>query len=231
VCNSPLCEASMNGDDGRMSPPRRHLCGSLPAPLHPRRPSMRSLLLGALLAAVVLFVWGFLVWGLMPVDPFLEVTDAPAFTQALTAQLPETGVYLLPAQGRTDEAYAAAVESMRRGPLAMVFFRRAGVEPLSAGFFALGFLHMLVSALIVAGLLRLVAPALPRFGARFAFVALFGLAVGVWARLGEPVWWPIPWDFHLLYFVSDLGSWALAGLVLARFVRSAEPERIRMATA
>ncbi|HYE97034.1 MAG TPA: hypothetical protein VD962_12570 [Rubricoccaceae bacterium] len=187
---------------------------------------MRSLLLGAVLAAVVLFLFGFVVWGLMPVDPFSTVSDEPALSQTLVQVLPASGVYLLPDEGDTEEEFAAATEAMRRGPLAMVFFRREGVEPMAPAVFALGFLHMFVTALLLGLVLRQAAPALPSYGARVAFVALLGLTAAVWARLGEPIWWHFPWGFHLLYFFSDLLSWTLAGLVLARFVRRREPTRL-----
>lgn len=192
---------------------------------------MRPLLLGSLLAALVLFVWGFLVWGLMPVNPFDRAGDERALTQALLAHLPATGTYLLPHEGDTPAEFEAATAAMRRGPLAMVFFRREGVEPMSPVIFALGFLHMLATTLLVALALRAVAPALPRFGQRAGLVALFALAFALWARMGEPIWWHHPADFYALYFVSDAVGWALAGLVLARFVRRAEPERVRLAMA
>src|SRR5690606_38532633 len=43
--------------------------------------------------------------------------------------------------------------------------------------------------------------------------------VGVWAHLGEPIWWHQPWSRPLLTGAHDVIGFALAGLVLARFVR------------
>jgi hypothetical protein len=177
---------------------------------------MRSLLPGAVLAAVVLFVWGFLVWGLMPVNPFIPIPDEAAVSAALLEQLPATGHYLLPGDDSDMDAF---VQRHREGPLAMITFRREGTNPMAPSVFLFGYLHMLASTLLLGLALRTAAPALRRYGARVAFVALVGLFVGVWAHLGEPIWWHQPWGFHLLSAAYDVIGLVLAGLVLARFVR------------
>jgi hypothetical protein len=105
----------------------------------------------------------------------------------------------------------------------MITFRREGTDPMAPSVFLLGFLHMLASAFLLALALRTAAPALRAYGARVAFVALVGLFVGVWAHLGEPIWWHQPWGFHVLAAAHDVIGLGLAGLVLARFVRP-EPE-------
>ncbi|HLT46236.1 MAG TPA: hypothetical protein VK002_03335 [Rubricoccaceae bacterium] len=185
---------------------------------------MRSLLLGAFLAALVLFVWGFVVWALMPVDPFTRIADEAAVSAALLEQLPATGYYLLPGDDSDMDAYVAR---HREGPLALITFRREGADPLAASGFVLGFLHMLVSMLLLGLVLRAAVPRLHTYGARVTFVAFVGLLVGVWAHLGEPIWWHQPWSLPLLTAAHDVIGFALAGLVLARFVRP-EPAMAEM---
>ena len=177
---------------------------------------MHSLFLGAVLAAVVLFVWGFVVWGLMPVDPFPRIADEAAVSAVLLERLPETGYYLLPGDDSDMDAF---VQRHRGGPIAMIAFRREGTNPMAPSVFLLGLLHMLASTLLLGLVLRAAAPRLRTHGALAAFVALVGVFVGVWAHLAEPIWWHQPWSFHLLAAAHDVIGLALAGLVLARFVR------------
>ena len=46
------------------------------------------------------------------------------------------------------------------GPLVEVIYRKEGVDAMSPGYFAMGFVHMALSALLAGALLSLAAPAL-----------------------------------------------------------------------
>lgn len=176
---------------------------------------MQRLFLGAFLAAVAVFFWGFVFWG-TPLSSFV-MTPAPegaALAATLDAALPETGVYFLP--DMPDGSDEAALEAHRAGPIATVFFRREGANPMGAGVFVGGFLHMFFSMLLLGLVLRAAAPALPTFARRAAFVFLAAVAVAVWANLGKPVWYFQPWDYHLGTAFYDIVAWTLAGLILAR---------------
>jgi len=181
---------------------------------------MKRILIGSLLAAVVLFVWGFLFWGLSGVanavmDP---VPDEAALSQKLSEALPKSGVYVLPyPPSQPSDEFLKRHEA---GPLAQIFYRREGLNPMSGGVFGAGFVHMLVSVLVMAFALNLALPATSSYGARVKLVIVAGLAGAIYSNLGKPIWWHHVWDYHLLEFVYDFTSWVLAGLVLARFVRN-----------
>ncbi len=61
----------------------------------------------------------------------------------------------------------------------------------------------------------LAAPVLATYKARFKLAAVAGLAGAIYSNLGKPIWWHQPWDFHVLNFAFDFGSWVLAAFVLA----------------
>lgn len=177
---------------------------------------MRPLLIGAALAALVLFVWGFVVWALMPINPFTPIGDEAAVASVLLEQLPESGYYLLPGDDSDFEAYT---QRHLDGPIAMIAFRREGTNPMAPTVFLFGFLHMLATTFLLGLVLRAAAPRLREYGARVVFVAIVGLTVAIWGNLGTPIWWHQPWSLHLLTAVYDAVGFVLAGLVLARFVR------------
>ncbi len=182
---------------------------------------MKQLAFGVVLAALAMFVWGFLFWGVPwpnPAYSHLSEADEAALWETVRDHVPETGVYYLPDVQR-EGTMEAAVARHRQGPLAKVMVHAEGAEVMSAGVFIGGFLHMLVSAFLLALLLRGAAPVLGSYGRRVAFVVLAGLAVAVWANLGEPIWNYHPWTHELTNAVYDWTSCIVAGLVLARFVR------------
>lgn len=178
---------------------------------------MKRLILGSLVAAVVVFLWGFLYWNVFPfrTAATLPIPDEPALAQALQA-LPESGTYEVPDlhAGQADEEL---IGRLGQGPIALVMLRREGVEWPNPATFIGGFLHMLVTALLIGAALRMAN--LASFGARFGLAFVAGLAAAIFANLGEPIWFYHPWGYHVLQAGYDLTIWALIGLVMAKFVR------------
>ena len=180
---------------------------------------MKRLLIGALLASVAMWFWGFLFWGISPLPAqFLRsVPDEAALAEKLKAAIPETGVYLVPNMG----AGVSQEEFTKRhlaGPLAQIVYVREGDEPMSAAVLGGGWVHMLVCALIL-GWILLYVPGPTTFGSRYCILALAGTAAAVWSNLGKPIWWHQPWGFHILYAIYDLTSLLLAAVILAWYVR------------
>ncbi len=180
----------------------------------------RDLLIGSVLAALAMFVWGFLFWttplGKAAMTPG---ADPDRVQRALDELFPTDGVYFVPdlSEGESQERW---LERHRRGPLGMVIVRKAGADPMDPLLFFNGFLHQLITCVLIAWLLGKAAPALPGWGAKAGFVTLAGFAATFWAHAGDPIWFYQPWKFHLLAMLYDLVAWALAGAILARFART-----------
>lgn len=173
--------------------------------------------LGIVLAAVVLFVWGFLFWGIAPVNPIDTGLDAAKAQEMLRQLVPKDGVYVVPEMPHeTTEAWTT---QHRQGPLAMIFVRTTGGEPMAPMTFVLGFVHNVLTAFLIALLLSKAAGVLPTYGSRLGFVLLAGVAATIWAHAGDPIWLNHPWRFHLLSMFYDVVAWSLAGAVLARYVK------------
>ena len=167
---------------------------------------MRSLSLGSLAAAVVMFVLGFIFFGLLfPMMLSPLAPDAAAAVQAsLGANLPASGSYAVP----MDEAAWMA------GPSAMVNFTAAGAVPTMPVAMIEGFVHMALSALIIGLGLRAVGGDV----ARRSRVALwFGLAAAFFMHAGDPIWYGYGWRMPLFEAVADGIMFGAGGLVLARW--------------
>jgi hypothetical protein len=175
--------------------------------------------LGALLAAIAMFVWGFVYWGSGLVDPFAHMTPEAetALGEALKANLTVDGVYVLPdSKNGTEEDW---MQRMSAGPFAMANFKSGGTPPMGTTL-ALGFVHMLVTTILLAVLLMYVTPAATYFD-RLKIVAAIGLIAAVFVHFAQPIWWHYPWTYAVLGAIYDFGAYLISGAVLAYFVSPA----------
>lgn len=172
---------------------------------------------GCVLASLAVFVFGAIVWMGPGVQIFHRVPAEESAAHDLKYMLRDSGVYLLPYDPQDMDA---TMERQEEGPLAMIHYRREGVDAGSPWVMVMGYLHFLVSVVLIALLLRLALPALSDYRSRVGFVALVGLTAAVLANLGDPIWWHQSWAFHLVHALYDFGTWLVAGLVLAAFIKS-----------
>ena len=86
-------------------------------------------------------------------------------------------------------------------------------------FFAMGFGHYFVSALLMAVLLQLASPGLGGYLPRVLFVTLAGVFAAVAITLGDPIFLHQPWKTPLYFAAFYVVSWFVAGIVLGAIVR------------
>lgn len=175
---------------------------------------MGRLLVGSIIAAVAMFLIGFVFFG----TPLFSnaYKTAPFETQvavqdALKA-LPASGTYFVP-MGEDEAAMAAH----RAGPTAMLRVNLQGSEMMDPMAMVKGFVHMVVSAFLLGLLLLRVAPKIWSFGERMGIVVAASLAVVVFSRLGEPIWFGADWPFTLYVAVAEVISLIVAGFILAKW--------------
>lgn len=180
---------------------------------------MKGIALGALVGALAMFVWGFVFWGVLPFGS--SVIKAPTnqigFQGMLKAAFDETGVYMVPYSDDPSDTEFQRLHT--EGPIAMVYYREEGSEPMAPSTFVMGYLHEVVALLIMGLALKLVSPA--GFGGRLGLVLLAGLAGSFLANLSAPIWWLQPWDLAVVNLIYESIAWLLGGLALAAFVKPA----------
>jgi hypothetical protein len=187
----------------------------------------KQLVLGSVLGAVVLFIWSAIAWMVIPWpgQPLRSFTNEDAVGQAISANAPRSGNYLLPnlakrTPGMTDQQYAAAEKAMAdrwaRGP---IVFAAVRLEPFdrSAAALVIQFFTQLLLALL-ATLLLLQTSGLSRAG-RIAFVAAIGVIIFVGGHVDEWNWWSFSNAYMLMQFGAIVIGWVLAALVISTFVR------------
>jgi hypothetical protein len=79
----------------------------------------------------------------------------------------------------------------------------------------LGFGLTVVTAALLAWLLRQAAPALPSYGRRVGFIAAAGVAASLAIHIGDHVWWFVALEWKLYQAFYETVSWTVMGAVLA----------------
>jgi len=171
---------------------------------------MKKFLLAPAVAALAMFFWGFVYYGISGL-PYRTLGPAADVAAALSA-LPDSGTYLVP-DPRDGEAANAA--SMQTGPVAMVHLRQGPARGMGV-VMAQGYLHMFVACLLLAALLAKSEPSFKGYGCRLKFSVLVGLLGTVFTHGGAAIWWQQPWAWHFANMAYDVIAWLIAGAVLAK---------------
>jgi hypothetical protein len=186
----------------------------------------KQLALGTIVGAIVLFVWSAIAWMFIPWpgEPLRSFTNEEAVLQAIKANAPRSGNYLLPIEpkrppGMTSEQYKAleqvAMEKMSQGPM---IFASVRLEPMGSmgRYLVIGFLTQLVLALLATWLLLQTRGL--SYAGRVGFLTAIGVLIFVGGHLDEWNWW----SFSNAYIAMQLGAivigWVLAALLISKFV-------------
>jgi ABC-type Na+ efflux pump permease subunit len=183
---------------------------------------MPRTLLGCLLAALAMFVWGAAFWmSSLPRRTLGRTADDEAAGKTLRQMLPGSGTYIVPSPANNPEILDKLI---RVGPIATIHFHDEGIEPMAPSVFILGYLHMLAVVILLAALLAAVRDSLTGYWSRVGFVTVAGFAAAFFAGLNGPIWWHQPWAWNLMSALYEFGAWTAAGLVLAAFSPSSQPD-------
>ena len=186
---------------------------------------MKKIVIGGLIGGVILFVWSFLAWVILPLHtPTLhKIANEDAVVSALQPALPDKAVYIFPhnpGMSADQAAQNAWMEKTRRGPAGLIIYNPAGSDPMMTSQMVIGFIIDILAALLVAWLLtRSTALASSYFG-RVAFCGMFAIFAMLFDYLTMWNWMGYPGDFTIALIVDGLIAWLLAGLGIAAVVKA-----------
>jgi hypothetical protein len=177
---------------------------------------MTRALIGAAVAAVVMFIIGFIFFA----TPLLKLgtgtldnAQAAAVQQAMAANIPSTGTYYVPNADTPEQTVMYG-----RGPIAIIHYNSGGYSVTDPSIMVMGFVHMLIVTLLMAVGLFTVAQYVPSFGERVRLLVLGTVGAAVFMRLGEPIWYHYDWGYAIYAFVADSVSLIAAGLVILKLL-------------
>jgi hypothetical protein len=176
---------------------------------------MGRIIIGAAAAAIAMFVIGFIFYA-TPLNGLAfaraDDTQAAAVQQALAANLPRTGTYVIP-----DASTPQQTVMYGNGPIATVHYNIGGFSPADPAVILAGLALDFVVALLIGFALLGLAGHVTDFAARARIVVLFALGAAAFMRLGEPVWYHHDWGWFIYAFVADAAALIAAGLIIARW--------------
>ena len=171
--------------------------------------------IGSLMGAVAMFAVGVLFWA-SPLNhlAYASAGDAPsaAVQQALAANLPHTGRYLVP-----DPNSAGGTVLYGRGPVATVDYNERGFSTSEPSSMIGGFVQEAVASLMIAFSLFAVARRVTDFESRLRVAIGLTAAATVMITLSDPIFAHGPWSFAIYNLVADLAMLSASALVITRW--------------
>ncbi len=177
---------------------------------------MKKFLLAPFLAALAMFFWGFVYYGISGI-PYKALGTTGDVAPAVAELFPADGTYLLPDPRGTPEVMA---EQMKRGQFVMVHVKKGGVKEMDPTILAKGFALEFVSCLLLALLIhRAYGVQSDQNLCRFMHCVIIGVLLTLFANGGQAIWWQQAWGWHLMTMLHDIVCFALAGAVLTFFFK------------
>ncbi len=179
---------------------------------------MKKSLIGILLGAGLVFVWGNFSWMVLPFhkNSLNQLSNETEISAAIEAGGDKPGIYILPHSEEWD------IEATKKGPFMFAMIRSGADDTISMRQMMLRSLFNSVFCAILIGImLSAAAPRLNYIG-RVMFVASGGLFAGLAAAYPNCIWWEFPAAYVGLTIADLVVGWGLAGLVMAGFINGKE---------
>jgi hypothetical protein len=176
---------------------------------------MGRVVIGALAAAVAMFIIGFIFFA-TPLYKIgvagLDNAQAAAVQQSLAANLPGTGTYFVPGADTPEKTVMYG-----QGPIATIHYNTRGYPVADPSTLVGGFVFEFVVALLIGLALVGVADRAHDFASRVRLVAFFSIAASAFMHLGEPIWYHHDWRHFIYLFIADAAALTAGGAIIARW--------------
>jgi hypothetical protein len=186
---------------------------------------MKKTIFASLAGGLILFVWSFLAWVVLPLhqSSIKTIPNEDAVMSMLQQSLTTKSVYIFPANPgmKADPAVMAAWEQkMKQGPTGMLMYNPAGEDPMMPNQMIFGFILDVFAAMLAAWFLSRSTAVASSYFARVAYCGMLGIFVSVFTHLMNWNWMGTPADFTTGLIVDSIISWILAGLAIAAIIKS-----------
>jgi len=173
-------------------------------------------LIGAVAAAVAMFIIGFIFFGTgmeRLVIGSLDNMQAATVQQAMAANIPSSGTYIVPNMTTPEQTVMYG-----NGPIAIIHYDTKGSPAADPATMIEGFVHMLVVTLLMAFGLRRLVQYIPDFREQLQLVGAAVLAAAIFMRIGDAIWMHYSWSFSIYGFINDVVSLFVAGAIILKLL-------------
>lgn len=181
---------------------------------------MKKILVPGVLGGLVIFVWTFISWTVLPWHNSVinEIPNGEAMAQAMKSEGMTSAVYHFPGMPENDdEAYQKAwAERFLKGPnINFMVYSTKGSDMMDPVLFLRSLILNILAALLASYLLLQAMGSTSGLLQRALFVTALGAFVAITYPMAEWNWWNFPTDFTLVAVADTVITWFLAGLVIA----------------
>ncbi len=185
---------------------------------------MKKIVLAGLLGGIVLYVWSFLAWFVLPIHAttMRGVSNEDALRAMLRDNMTQKGVYAIPyvGPGSDKAAMDAFQQKVREGPNGMIVYDPNGTDPMMLAQMVIGFFIDVLSAALAAWFLSRSTAAAGGYFARVVYCGMLGVFVSIFSHLVMWNWMGFPADLVRDLIVDSITSWILAGIAIAAIIKA-----------
>ena len=180
---------------------------------------MQKTIIGIVVTTIVLYLWGFLYWGVSPIPySFQKQTSDDAAAQEILAEhFPESGTYYIPGAGNEPEVRTSLYET---GPRGFVHIQHGETSEGNLTVMIGGFVLNLAVVSLMAFFFIMAGASEFRDFVRLSIVA--GAIAVIAIDVGDMIWWQIPFEWKIWQLIYDYTLWLIAGHLLGVFMK--EPD-------
>ncbi len=183
---------------------------------------MVRIVVAAVAGAVVLFIWGFVSWVVIPWHTIDELPDEHQVIRALGSDT-ESGVYWYPwttDMALSEDVRNRQIEKHEAGPVGVIVHHAEGRPVMPLSMHVWGIALYFVTAVSAAILLNMAVTSLGGYVSRVLFVTLIGVFVAAGATMVNWNYMLYPLDFSLHLAADNVVAALLLGLVLGAIVKA-----------
>ena len=190
---------------------------------------MKKLLIGSFVGGIILFIWSFLAWAVLPIH-LHTINYTPAqdsILKILADHDMADGAYSMPMadnrnvsgfDSKYHEESEKVMEESKGKPMATIYYLRNGydmsVMTIIRGFL-INFLAVFAACLVLVPAFK----TLNTFFGRWWLTLVVGLLVTACGPLINYNWMAMPWNFTADMILDNFLNWGITGLWLASYFR------------
>lgn len=184
---------------------------------------MSKLIIASIVGGIILFVWGWLTWSLIPIHnaSISNIDNEEAVVSAMHVNMDKKGVYVFPGipTSQDQAAMDEYTQKMQQGPIGMIIYDPEGSDPMMPSQMIVGLLLTIISSFFTAWFLSRSMAAASTYIARVAFCGMLGVFISIVSHLTNWNWMGYPIDYTMSWILDSVIGWLLAGLGIAAIVK------------
>ena len=177
---------------------------------------MTKFFLASLVGAIIMYVWSFLAWVVLPVHDtsFIYTPAQDAILKALSDNNLETGIYAMPSAPTKEEREKVHKENAGK-PAAAIFYEKE-MPGMGAAMHIWGFVFNFI--MIFAACMLLAKNMAGSFFSRWWMVMMVAVVIIFGVHLMNWNWMHYSWNYTRDYILDTAVGWGLCGLWLAWYM-------------